>query len=37
MSDQELDSLIQSHISLMFVELGRAERRRRQQMEVLPA
>lgn len=30
MSDQELDSMIQSHISIQFVEIGRSERRRRQ-------
>jgi hypothetical protein len=31
MSDQELESTIQSHISMHVVELGRAERRRRQE------
>ena len=30
MSDQDLDTMIQSHISMMFVEAGRVERRRRQ-------
>jgi hypothetical protein len=34
MSDQELDSTIQSHVNMHFVELGRAEKRRRWEQQL---
>jgi hypothetical protein len=36
MSDQELESTIQSHINMALVELARGERRRRLELTIAP-